>query len=146
MTEGDAPFPGKNPENLLTARPAGYADAVPTAVRPEEAERLAAELAVLAEPHRLLVLSELQTGPRSAGALAKSIGMAPSLASHHLAVLLRADLVSRWREGSYVFYTLNRKRVVELNQSLGRLARPPAGRTNNRVVPRAAETDDEVAM
>lgn len=105
---------------------------MPTAVGRDEAERLAGELAVLAEPHRLLVLSELQGGARSAGALAKSIGMAPSLASHHLAVLLRADLVSRWREGSFVFYTLNRKRVLELNQALGRLARPPAVRANSR--------------
>ncbi|MDQ3980190.1 MAG: metalloregulator ArsR/SmtB family transcription factor [Actinomycetota bacterium] len=105
---------------------------MPTAVGRDEAERLAGELAVLAEPHRLLVLSELQAGPRSAGALAKSIGMAPSLASHHLAVLLRADLVSRWREGSFVFYTLNRKRVVELNQALARLARSPTVRGNNR--------------
>ena len=112
---------------------------VPNAVGRDEAERLAGELAVLAEPHRLLVLSELQGGPRSAGALAKSIGMAPSLASHHLAVLLRADLVSRWREGSFVFYTLNRKRVTELNQTLGRLARAPAVRGNHR-----APTDGEV--
>lgn len=108
--------------------------AVPNAVvGRDEAERLAGELAVLAEPHRLLVLSELQGGPRSAGTLAKSIGMAPSLASHHLAVLLRADLVSRWREGSFVFYTLNRKRVLELNQTLARLGRPPAVRGNHRV-------------
>ncbi len=115
--------------------------AVPNAVvGRDEAERLAGELAVLAEPHRLLVLSELQGGPRSAGALAKSIGMAPSLASHHLAVLLRADLVSRWREGSFVFYTLNRKRVLELNQTLARLGRPPAVRGNHRV---AAEAEME---
>lgn len=114
---------------------------MPIAVERDEAERLAAELAVLAEPHRLLVLSELQGGPRSAGALAKSIGMAPSLASHHLAVLLRADLVSRWREGSFVFYTLNRKRVTELNHALGRLARPPAVRSNNRPPQAGAEVE-----
>ena len=116
---------------------------MPTAVGRDEAERLAGELAVLAEPHRLLVLSELQTGPRSAGALAKSIGMAPSLASHHLAVLLRADLVSRWREGSFVFYTLNRKRVLELNQALARLARSPAVRGNNRSPQTAMEIGAE---
>ncbi|MCA1692919.1 MAG: metalloregulator ArsR/SmtB family transcription factor, partial [Actinobacteria bacterium] len=103
------------------------------AVEPVEAQRLAAQLAVLAESHRLLVLSELQGGPRSAGSLARAIGMAPSLASHHLAVLLKADLVSRWREGSFVYYTLNRKRMTDLNQELARLARPPsrAGRNTH---------------
>ena len=101
---------------------------MPIAVGHDDAVRLAADLAVLAEPHRLLVLSELQGGPRSAGALAKAIGMAPSLASHHLAVLLRADLVSRWREGSFVYYTLNRRRMTELNHVIAGLARPPTGR------------------
>ncbi|MFN2503629.1 MAG: ArsR/SmtB family transcription factor [Acidimicrobiales bacterium] len=106
---------------------------MPNAVEPVEAQRLAAQLAVLAESHRLLVLSELQGGPRSAGSLARAIGMAPSLASHHLAVLLKADLVSRWREGSFVYYTLNRKRMTDLNQELARLARPPsrAGRNTH---------------
>jgi DNA-binding transcriptional ArsR family regulator len=68
--------------------------------------------------------------------------MAPSLASHHLAVLLRADLVSRWREGSFVFYTLNRKRITELNLALGRLARPGGARSNNRQ-PQAAPAEEQ---
>ena len=110
--------------------------AVTTAVTPDEAARLAADLAVLAEPHRLLVLHELRSGPRSAGWLAKAIGVAPSLASHHLSVLLRADLVSRWREGSFVYYTLNRKRVGELNHALAALARPG---TNRATPPAHAE-------
>lgn len=93
-----------------------------------EVGQLASDLAVLAEPHRLLVLGELRGGPRSAGALARATGMAPSLASHHLAVLLKADLVSRWREGSFVYYTLNHRRAGDIQQSLARLTKP----TNNR--------------
>lgn len=89
-----------------------------------EVGQLAADLAVLAEPHRLLVLGELRAGPRSAGALARATNMAPSLASHHLAVLLRADLVSRWREGSFVFYTLNHRRAGDIQQALARLTKP----------------------
>jgi DNA-binding transcriptional ArsR family regulator len=111
----------------LTPPPLGKESVVPSAVAPDEASQLAADLAVLAEPHRLLVLSELRGGPRSAGALARATGMAPSLASHHLAVLLRADLVSRWREGSFVYYTMNPERMGEVHQALSRLARPVAG-------------------
>lgn len=103
---------------------------MPSAITRDDADRLATELTVLAEPHRLLVLSELRNGARSAGWLARAIGMAPSLASHHLSVLLRADLVSRWREGSFVYYTLNRKRLGELSQLLTRLTRPPTGRSS----------------
>lgn len=106
----------------------------------DEAERLAGDLAVLAEPHRLLVLGELRGGPRSAGSLARATGMAPSLASHHLAVLLRADLVSRWRQGSFVYYSLNRRRLGELQQTLTRLTRPVAARAAR---PRTDEPDEK---
>ena len=100
---------------------------MPSAISRDEADRLATELTVLAEPHRLLVLSDLRNGARSAGWLARAIGMAPSLASHHLSVLLRADLVSRWREGSFVYYTLNRQRAGEIQQALTKLTRAPSG-------------------
>lgn len=95
---------------------------------PNETGQLAADLAVLAEPHRLLVLGELRTGPRSAGSLARSTGMAPSLASHHLAVLLRADLVTRTREGSFVYYSLNARRANEVVQMLAKLTKLSPGR------------------
>ncbi|MGH9276746.1 MAG: ArsR/SmtB family transcription factor [Acidimicrobiales bacterium] len=103
----------------------------------DEATDLASVLGVLAEPHRLLVLGELRGGPRSAGELARATGMAPSLASHHLAVLLRADLVSRWREGSFVYYTLNRDRVGAVQQSLARVAKsaPGSGRSGRPRAP-----------
>jgi DNA-binding transcriptional ArsR family regulator len=99
---------------------------MPHVVPPDEAGRLATDLSVLAEPHRLLVLGELRGGPRSAGALARATGMAPSLASHHLAVLLRAQLVTRWREGSFVYYSLNRDRLGLVQQTLARLTKPAA--------------------
>src|SRR5687767_4036554 len=105
---------------------------VSTTITRDEAARLAGDLGVLAEPHRLLVLGELRGGPRSAGSLARATEMAPSLASHHLAVLLRAGLVSRWREGSFVYYTLNRDRVGAVQQALARLAKPAAGARTTR--------------
>lgn len=108
---------------------------MPHVVPLDEVSRLATDLSVLAEPHRLLVLGELRGGPRSAGALARSTGMAPSLASHHLAVLLRAGLVTRWREGSFVYYSLNRDRVGEVQQTLARLTKPSATARSPRARP-----------
>jgi len=95
---------------------------VVTTLTREEAERLSAELSVIAEPHRLLVLRHLRRGARSAGFLAQAVGMEPSLASHHLSVLANAGLVSRRRKGHFVCYAANRDRVKELHQRLGRLA------------------------
>ena len=87
-----------------------------------ETERLCAELGVLAEPHRMLVLRHLRRGPRSAGFLANAVGIPPSLASHHLSVLLAAGLVTRRREGHFICYMANRQAVRDLYPRLGRLA------------------------
>jgi len=119
----------------------GKGPVMPSLVNTDEVGRLAEDLAVLAEPHRLLVLGELRGGPRSAGSLARATGMAPSLASHHLSVLLRADLVSRWREGSFVYYTLNRNRAGEIQQALARLTRPPGGARANANRDRSGAND-----
>lgn len=87
-----------------------------------QAERLSVGLTALAEPHRLLILRQLRRGPRTAGYLARALGIAPSLASHHLMALVDAGLVSRRRTGSFVCYTADTAHVRELHQRLGVLA------------------------
>ena len=120
---------------------------MPSPVNADDVGRLAEDLSVLAEPHRLLVLGELRGGPRSAGSLARSTGMAPSLASHHLSVLLRSELVSRWREGSFVYYALNRDRAGDIQQALARLTRPASGGRTSRERPgQNAATIGEAAV
>lgn len=86
------------------------------------AEQVSADLAVLAEPHRLLVLRQLRRGTRTAGFLAQAVGMSPSLASHHLSVLVDAGLIHRHQKGAYVCYTADRERVRELYRQLGALS------------------------
>ena len=88
----------------------------------EQAEQLSSGLTAMAEPHRLLILRQLRRGPRTAGYLARALGIAPSLASHHLTALVEANLVSRRRAGSYVCYTADTARVRELHNRLGILA------------------------
>jgi DNA-binding transcriptional ArsR family regulator len=88
----------------------------------EQAELVSAGLAVLAEPHRLLILRQLRRGPRSAGDLARAVGIAPSLASHHLSVLDQHGLVSRRRAGHFVCYAAEHERIRELYDRLGKLA------------------------
>jgi DNA-binding transcriptional ArsR family regulator len=88
----------------------------------EKAEQLSTGLAAMAEPHRLLILRQLRRGPRTAGYLARALGITPSLASHHLTALVEAELVSRRRAGSYVCYTADTAQVRKLHQQLGKLA------------------------
>ena len=88
----------------------------------QQAELLSTALAAMAEPHRLLILRQLRRGPRTAGYLARALGVAPSLASHHLTALVEAGLVTRRRAGSFVCYTADTTRVRELHHRLGVLA------------------------
>jgi len=88
----------------------------------ETAGAVSADLAVLAEPHRLLVLRHLRRGARTAGFLARACDMSPSLASHHLAVLAEAGLITRRQKGPYVCYTADRDRVRDLHRRLGQLS------------------------
>jgi DNA-binding transcriptional ArsR family regulator len=86
-----------------------------------EAERLSEALAILAEPHRLLVLRQLRRGPCSAGALARAVGVPASLASHHLAALVRVGLVTRRRSGHYICYAVDHDGLSEVYRHLGRM-------------------------
>ena len=39
-----------------------------------------------------------------------------SVASQHLAILRKADIVSTVREGKFIFYTVNEERIAAINQ------------------------------
>ena len=88
----------------------------------EQAARFCEQLAVLAEPHRLLILRQLRRGPLSAGELAEAVGIAPSLASHHLSTMVNAGLISRRRSGNYVCYEAQAARLQTLFDKVGRMA------------------------
>ncbi len=86
-----------------------------------EAGRLSEDLAVIAEPHRLLMLRHLRRGPRSAGYLAKALDLPQPLAAYHLSVLLQAGLITKRRNGRFTCYAADHGRVKELHRSMGRL-------------------------
>jgi len=92
-----------------------------SSVTREEAGRLSDDLAVIAEPNRLLMLRHLRRGPRSAGYLTRALGIPQPLAGYHLSVLLKAGLVTKQRKGSFSCYAADRDRVKELHARVGRL-------------------------
>ncbi|HZI98932.1 MAG TPA: metalloregulator ArsR/SmtB family transcription factor [Actinomycetales bacterium] len=93
-----------------------------TAPTRRQADDVCADLHVLAEPHRLLIVRHLRRGARTAGFLADAIEISPSLASHHLGVLMEAGLVSRRQSGAFACYAVNRARLQEVHRQLGRFA------------------------
>ena len=83
---------------------------------------LAGQLKVLAEPKRLRILHMLMEGVQCNCELGDALDMAPNLISHHLRVLREAGLVDVERDpddARWVYYSLNRETLQELNRGLG---------------------------
>ncbi|WP_373988130.1 autorepressor SdpR family transcription factor [Duganella sp. BuS-21] len=61
----------------------------------------------IADPARREILRLLRDGEMTAGDLAQRFDMSKPTMSHHFAVLVDADLITRRREGQTIWYGLN---------------------------------------
>jgi DNA-binding transcriptional ArsR family regulator len=77
-------------------------------------ERKAEMFKVLANPVRVALLDELRSGPMTVGDLQRKLGIDPSNASQHLAILRARLLVTARREGNNVWYSVDEPRVYEI--------------------------------
>lgn len=89
----------------------------------------------LASPVRLKILCLLTSRECSVGELADAMGVRQSVASQHLALLRKDDLVVARRDGQTIWYSLADERVVRVMEVMQALfcaddqpARPGAGR------------------
>lgn len=64
-------------------------------------------LKALGDPVRLQVVRSLQAGELSVGDLAELLETEIANISHHLQVLYHADIVTKQREGKFIYYALN---------------------------------------
>ncbi|MBE8718011.1 autorepressor SdpR family transcription factor [Cellvibrio polysaccharolyticus] len=61
----------------------------------------------IADPARREILRLLREGEMTAGDLAAKFDMSKPTMSHHFAVLVEADLITRRRDGQTIWYGLN---------------------------------------
>jgi DNA-binding transcriptional ArsR family regulator len=93
--------------------------------------------ALLAEPARAKILLALVDGRSlAASVLASEAGVSPSTASHHLARLVDAGLITAAARGRHRYFTLAGHRVAELIEAVARVA-PPQPITSLRQETRA---------
>ena len=76
-------------------------------------ERQAEVCKALADPKRLMIIQELKSGPKSVTGLGDTLGLKQSNTSQHIAVLRKAGLVSRQRQGSTIYYSLATPKIAE---------------------------------
>jgi DNA-binding transcriptional ArsR family regulator len=101
---------------------------------------LAVGASAIADPARAAMLDALLDGvPRSAGALAREAGVAPSTASHHLGRLLDAGLVTVAPDGRRRAFRLARPEVARALEALALVSPPRPARTLRRATRVEAE-------
>jgi len=83
---------------------------------------LARAFQALADDKRVRVLELLGEGERCVCELAEAINVTQPLLSFHLRTLREAGLVSDARKGRWVYYSLNREALEELERAAGALA------------------------
>ena len=68
--------------------------------------QVAETFGLLSDPTRLAVVLECLVEKKSAGEIAKNLGVSPSLASHHLRLLRAAKMLRSERQGKHIFYEM----------------------------------------
>lgn len=80
-------------------------------------------LKALGDPIRLQIVRALQVGSLSVGDLVELLELEMANVSHHLQVLFHADIVTKERDGKFIYYRLNseflRSRTVTKSLDFG---------------------------
>lgn len=92
-----------------------------------KAEEVAATLAAMANPKRLLVMCTLLAGEKSVGDLAEIVQLAPAALSQHLGKMRALRLVSTRRDGQTIYYSLASAEVKTLLETLYQVYCAPDG-------------------
>jgi DNA-binding transcriptional ArsR family regulator len=83
-------------------------------VSEEMLQLIASRFKVLAEPMRLRILHAVQPGEQTVTRIIEITGASQANVSKHLAVLTRAEMVGRRKEGLNVFYSITDPVIFEL--------------------------------
>jgi DNA-binding transcriptional ArsR family regulator len=88
-----------------------------------DADELGRAMKILANPSRLMILSQLSRGESFGEQLARRIGLSQPTTAHHLNLLASAGLIAGRRDGRLVMYRIQPTAFVHL----AGLLRPRAG-------------------
>jgi DNA-binding transcriptional ArsR family regulator len=81
-----------------------------------EVNELSETLKVISDPNRLRILCALFSGEKCVCEIEEGLAISQPLASHHLGVLKEAGLVEVRKDGTWSYYSLDRKAIRDLNR------------------------------
>lgn len=79
-----------------------------------ELERVAGQFRLLGEPMRLKILQALCVNPLSVGEIVAATGATQSNVSKHLALLASAGIITRYKDGQFVYYGMSNPLTMKL--------------------------------
>ena len=86
-------------------------------------------LKTLGDDTRLDIILLLATGEKCVCEIFEKLKLPQNLVSHHLGILRESNLIINRKDGKWVYYSLNRKRIEELQKLLAKIVvtkeRPP---------------------
>lgn len=73
---------------------------------------------VLGNDIRFKIISCLASGEKCVCNIFKKLGLPQNLVSHHLGILRESGFIVDRKDGKWVYYSLNKKTLVELKKAL----------------------------
>ena len=89
---------------------------------------LSETLKAISDPRRREILEMLLDGPKAAGEIASRFQLSAATVSHHFNQLKAANLVHVRREGTFLYYELNREELEVVQLWLERMGVGGGGR------------------
>ena len=79
-----------------------------------EVERVAEQFSLLGEPMRLKILQALCERPLAVGEIVAATGATQSNISRHLSLLASAGIITRHKDGQFVYYEISNPLTMKL--------------------------------
>jgi ArsR family transcriptional regulator len=77
----------------------------------------------LCDPNRLMIIEMLQSGEKCACKLLQDLDIVQSTLSHHMKILCESGFVNGYRDGKWMYYSLNQENFVIAKQILDQVSK-----------------------
>ena len=100
-----------------------YRSATDQTLREENLQAVAFLAKSLSDENRLRILMSLNEGKKSVNRIVEELSLSQPLVSHHLKELKRSLLVKVERQGPFIYYEMENKKIIDILNEIGILGK-----------------------
>jgi ArsR family transcriptional regulator len=86
-------------------------------------EEIARVFKALCDPNRLMIIEMLQSGEKCACKILQDLDIVQSTLSHHMKILCESGFVNGYRDGKWMYYSLNQENFVIAKRVLDQVSK-----------------------